>query len=179
MIRTIFMLSFIPCLSYSQSAIELPVADQFDVVAIEWIEKTKFLKTYRGVNEYCQNPTFRKSVDQLLTTIHTYDSLIISKLDDPTSYLGWNTKEEKKTRSDIESFENEYYLKDFIAEMRDACLFRNDIEANADNLKNGVGYESYDAKVLVLETEVARYLNKIDRLILKIDDHLHKLKMDW
>ncbi|MEM8939198.1 MAG: hypothetical protein AAGC64_07615 [Bacteroidota bacterium] len=178
MIRAIFIFSVIPYLSFSQPATELPMADQFDVVAIEWIEKTKFLKTYLGVNEYCQNPTFRELVDGLLSSIHIYDSLIISRLDDPTSYLNWNTKEEKKARSDIESFENEYHLEDFIEEMRDACLFRNEIEANADNLKNGVGYESYDAKVLILETEVSKYLNRIDRLVLKIDDHLHKLKID-
>ena len=175
MFRYLFILLFIPSALKAQSEVEIPLADQFDAVAIEWIDKTKYLKTYQGVNEYCQNPNFRKSVNKLLVTIHSYDSLIVNKLDDPSAYLGWNMKEEKKTRSDIASFEKDFQLDDFIDEMREACLFRNEIEENSENLKNGVGIESYDAKVMVLETEVSRYLNKIDKLVLRIDDHLHVL----
>ncbi len=167
-----------PIFVHAQSEVEIPIADQFDVVAVDWLDKTEFLNTYAGINEYCQNPTFRKSVNQLLVTIHSYDSLIMSKLNDPSAYLGWNMKEEKKTRSDIESFENDYQLDDFIDEMREACLFRNEIEANAENLRNGVGIESYDAKVMLLETEISRYLHKIDKLVLRIDDHLHVLNIN-
>ena len=161
----------------AQSAIEAPIEEQFDVVTEDWLVKSEFLRTYEGINEYCQNPTFRKSVDRLLVEVHQYDSIIIATLDDPTSYLGWKMKEEKKTRSDIEDFEKEYSLEAFIEEMRSACVFRNEIEANAENLRNGVGYESYDAKVLLVETEVTKYLNRVDRLIVRIDDHLHALDL--
>jgi len=45
-------------------------------------------------------------------------------------------------------------------------------------LEKGVGYESYDAKILLLETEAGRYLKKLDKLVLKVDDHLHVLDIN-
>ena len=164
--------------SFSQSKIEPPIEDQFDIAALDWIEKSVFLKTYSGVNEYCKNPQFRKSVDGTLTVIHTYDSLILSRMKDPTSYLSWNRKEEKKTFSDIYEMEIQYGMDAFVDHMKEACIFRNEIEANAENLKRGVGVESYDSKILLLETDVTRFLNRLDRLVLKIDDHLHVLHID-
>lgn len=161
----------------AQSTVEPPIEDQFDVVTEEWLSKSSFLKTYPGIDEYCQNPVFRKSVNRLLVQVHQYDSIIVATLDDPTAYLGWKMKEEKKTRADIEDFEADYSLTAFIEEMRAACQFRNEIEANADKLRNGVGYESYDAKVLLVETEITRYLNKVDKLIVRIDEHLHMLDL--
>lgn len=163
---------------FSQSAIEPPLEDQFDVVTNDWLDKSELLKNYVGINEYCQNPAFRKSVDRLLVTIHTYDSLIISKMEDPTTYFSWDTKEEKKTLKDVHAFEDEYGMETFVNHMKEACLMRNEIEANEENLRRGVGMESYDGKVLILETEMSKYLKKIDKLIVKIDEHLHVLHID-
>lgn len=178
-IKSLFLLFLLTAyLCKAQSEKELPLVDQFDVVTMDWLEKTDYMKTYAGINEYCRNPNFRTSVDRVLTSLHTYDSLILHTLDDPYTYLGLNGKEERKTRSDISSFEEHYQLKDFVEHMRKSCLFRNEIEANADDLRNGVSYESYDAKVLVLVTETSRYLKNIDKLVLKIDDHLHSLDLN-
>ena len=164
--------------SFGQSEIELPIEEQFDVVAIKWLDKSKFLKTYNGVNEYCQNPSFRKSVDRVLSEIHSYDSLILSKMGDPKAYFSWNKKEEKKTLADVKQMEIAYGMDEFVNHMREMCVFRNEIEAKADELRNGVGVESYDAKILLLETDMTRFMNKVDRLVLKIDDHLHVLHID-
>ncbi|MEO9870046.1 hypothetical protein [Ekhidna sp.] len=174
---SIFFLSF--CIAgYSQSEIELPLEDQYDVVTNEWLAKSAYLKTYSGVNEYCQNPAFRKSVDRLLNEIHGFDSLIVARLEDPTAYFSWNSKEEKKTMNDVLQLEEDYSMHGFVDQMRKSCLFRNEIEANADNLKRGMGVESYDGKILVLETEISKYLKKIDKLVLRVDEHLHVLHLD-
>ncbi len=162
----------------AQSEIEPPLEEQFDVVVIQWLEKSKYLKNYSGINEYCQNPVFRKSTDKILRIIHRYDSLILSKLEDPTTYFHWDVKEEKKTLKDVHEFEEAYGMKAFIDHMRESCVFRNEIESNKENLRKSVGMESYDGKILVLETEMVKYLKKIDKLILKIDDHLHVLHLD-
>ena len=172
------LLVFLFTSSFSQSEIELPLKEQFDIVTMEWIDTSEYLKTYSGINEYCQNPTFRESVDRVLTSIHQYDSLIISTLNDPASYFAWDAKEMRKTLSDVSSMEIEYDTYAFMDKMRSTCLFRNEIEANAENLRNGVAHESYDAKVLVLETETIRYLKKMDRLVLKINAHLHVLDVN-
>ena len=169
---------FICFASFSQSAVEVPIKEQFDYITLDWIGKSERLKTYAGINEYCQNPAFRETVNDLLNEIHAYDSMIIAKLSDPTSYLNFNAKEERKTLSDIQSLESVYGTATFIDKMRESCVFRNEIEEDADDLRNGVGYESYDAKVLLLETDVTRYLKKIDKLILKVDDHLHVLDVN-
>ena len=165
-------------LSAAQSEIELPLEDQFDIVTKDWMDKSGFLKNYVGVNEYCQNPAFRKSVDRLLTTIHEYDSLIIAKMEDPTAYFSWDSKEEKKTLKDVHMLEEEYGMASFVEHMREACLMRNEIEANEENLRRGMGMESYDGKVLIVETEISKYLKKIDKLVLKIDEHLHVLHIE-
>lgn len=164
--------------SFSQAGSEIPIKEQFDYVALNWLGESESLKSYAGIDKYCQSPEYRASVNSLLDEIHGFDSLILSKLSDPTSYLNFNAKEERKTFSDIKSMESEYGTKNFVKKMRESCAFRNEIEANADDLKNGVGYESYDAKVMLLETDMVRYLKKVDKLILKIDDHLHVLDVN-
>lgn len=176
-----FLILLISCSStviIAQSEIELPLEDQFDVVTNEWLAKSKVLKKYAGINKYCQDPAFRKSTDRLLETLHAYDSLIITKLEDPTAYFSWDTKEEKKTLKDVSELESEYSMEGFVNQMREACLMRNDIVNNEENLRRGVGMESYDGKILILETEMSKYLKKIDKLIVKIDDHLHVLHIN-
>lgn len=174
-IGSVISLSFF---SYGQSEVELPIEDQFDVVTSEWLDKSEYLKTYEGINEYCRNPTFRKSVDRLLGEIHNYDLLIISKMNNPGEYLNMNTKEERKTMDDLYRMEGNYSMEGFVSQMRESCEFRNDIEANAEELRGGVGAESYDGQVLILETGMVKYLKKIDKLMVKIDEHLHVLHID-
>jgi len=160
------------------SILESRIDDKFDELTLSWINQSDYLKTYSGVNEYCRNPKFRMSVDSLLTAIHSQDSLIISKLSAPASYINWHTKKEEKTLEEVKMLEVSFGLDAFVNHMRKTCEFRNEIEANAERLKNGVGYESYDAKILLIETEMNRFLKKIDRLMIKVDNHLHQMPLE-
>ncbi|MEL6560951.1 MAG: hypothetical protein AAFQ94_22340 [Bacteroidota bacterium] len=173
-----FILFAIVTPAFSQSEVEPPIADQFDIVTMKWIEKSEVLKTYDGVSNFCRKADFRKSVNQVLNEIHQYDSLIISQMEDPTSYLTWNKKEEKKTVSDIHNLEEQYGMDAFDDHMRGACKYRKEIETNKESLKNGMGVESYDSKVMLLEADQTRYFKKIDKLVLRIDEHLHILNID-
>jgi len=177
-LKTLLLAFVLPFSLAAQYGDELPIDDQFDLLAGEWLQKSEILHTYAGVNEYCQNPSFRAETDQILKEIHHYDSLIIKKLSDPTSYFAYNAKEEKKTLKDIIELESEFSFDNFLNQMRSSCEFRNEIESNAKTLKNGNGFESYDGKILVLETEIAKYLNKIDRLVLRVDNHIHVLEVE-
>ncbi|NQZ77185.1 MAG: hypothetical protein HRT61_13960 [Ekhidna sp.] len=165
-------------MAIGQSEIELPIEDQFDIVTNQRLDKSAYLKTFAGINEYCQNPTFRNSVDRILVAIHEYDSLVLDKLEDPTAYYGWDIKEENKTIKDVHHLEEGYSLESFVEHMRESCIFRNEIVENEENLRRGLGMESYDGKVLVLETEMTKYLRRIDRLMLRVDEHLHVLHLD-
>ncbi|MGB3465107.1 MAG: hypothetical protein WBA74_07550 [Cyclobacteriaceae bacterium] len=164
--------------AFSQSEIEPPIADQFDNVTLDWVDKSGELKTYEGISNYCKKPQYRKSVNQILNIVHTYDSLILAELEDTSDYLNWDKKEEKKTLSDIENMEADYGMKEFDKHMRKVCVSRREIETNKEDLKNGLGTESYDAQIMVLEQSQVRYFNRIDKLILKIDEHLHVLNID-
>ena len=44
--------------------------------------------------------------------------------------------------------------------MRESCIMRNEIEANEKKLRGGMGMESYDGKVLILETEMTPKENR-------------------
>ncbi len=161
----------IPALAQDRQEME----EEFDDIVEEWLTSSELLSAYDGVNEYCQNPQFRQSVNNVLDDMHHYDSLIMLKMNDPLAASSMDYKEQRKTLKDIYKMEFEYGTKGFVGQMREACLFRNEIEDNADRLRNGMGPESYDAKVLLLETQVQRYLNHIDKLAVKINDHLHYL----
>lgn len=152
--------------------------DQFDLVASNWLEKSAPLKTYSGVQEYCSNSEYRTSVDKTLKEIHHYDSLILISLEDPASYLGSNEKEGKKTLKDIQEMEEEYSVVNFIKSMKETCAYRKKLEGNSDKLRRATGDQSYDGQVLLVEAELRKYLNKIDRLTLRIDDHLHVLHIN-
>jgi len=141
----------------------------------QWLTESALLSQYEGVNEYCKDPDYRASVDDILNEMHHLDSLIMQRVNDPTLALSMDYKEQKKTLKDISKLETEYSTQDFVEQMRSTCKFRNEIEDEAELLKNGLGADSYDARVLVLETEIQRYLAHIDKLAVKIEDHLHYL----
>jgi len=163
----------------AQSAVEPPLAEQFDEVTLDWLEASSMLSSYAGINAYCTSPATRKIVDNLMKTIHAYDSLIMTKLkEDKMARLDWHRREQRKALNDIEKLESEYSLAQFHDHMRESCAFRYEIEKNAEELKNGVGFESYDGKVIVLETEMRRYLKKIDKLMVRIDENIHILDLD-
>ncbi len=160
------------------TAQEIAIEERFDVLAGDWLEMSGRLKTYQGIQDFCATGPLRLELFHLLKEVHHYDSLILFSINDQQDYLSWNPKEEKKTFKDINELETEFSQTQFIAHMRETCAFKKEIETHKNELKNGIGVESYDGKILLLETQIRRYLGKIDKLVLKMDDHLHVLHID-
>ena len=165
-------------LSNTQAQSDLPIEEEYASIVSDWLIRSEALRSFEGINEYCQNPNFRESVNYVLDAIHHYDSIILQRLSDPTVTALLNAKEQKKTLKDIYRMEVGYGARDFIDQMRSSCTFRKEIVRNEEELRNGVGYESYDAKVLMLETELQKYLHHVDKLALSINDHLHVLHIE-
>lgn len=154
------------------------IEDQFDDLASSWLEESGRLKTYQGVQQYCANKEYRQSVDATMQKIHWYDSLILSKLTDHDTYVKWNQKQEKKAVKDISEMENDFGIKQFHEHMRETCRFRNQIEKGDQEVSAELGVDAHDGQVLIFESLLRKYLNKIDKLVLRIDDHLHVLHVD-
>jgi hypothetical protein len=152
--------------------------EKFDLLAADWLKVSGEMKTYSGLEYYCRIPDYRNNVQELLHQIHSYDSLILDVMNDPKRIANPNDKELKKTLKDIVEFENEYSLVDFKNQLKSTCDFRKDIEKNKESSKHAFAEDSYDGKILVLETEIRKYLRHIDNLVLKIDDHLLMLHID-
>lgn len=163
-------------IGFAQS--NLLLEEEFDFLVKDWLDWSDQLRAYEGIDLYCTHSKFRESVNHSLETMHHYDSIIMIKLRDPDVMIATDLKEQKKTLKDVYKLESEYSMADFIDQMKSSCEFRNDLEQNADRYRNGVGANSYDAQVLLLETDNQRYLNHIDKLVLKIRSHLYVLHME-
>ena len=157
---------------------DVSLRDQFDNITESWLARSKEMRSYDGLRTYCLVTPVRSEVDARIKEIHHYDSLILGQLNDPTIYLAASSKEQKKTYKDLYQMELEYSYKGFRSTMANVCEYRRDIEKNAAKLRNGMGDNSYDAKVLMIELEVEKYLNHIDKLVRRIDDHLHVIEFE-
>lgn len=162
----------------SSSQTATSIEDDFDLLTSEWLRISGDMKTYHGLNEFCTSREYRKTALDILDLLHHYDSIVLETLLDPSNNLEISHREYRKTIKDIEEFETEYGIKDFIAFLRESCSTRNELERSKDDLVKDSGVYSYDGQILVLETQLRRYLKNIDKTILAIDDHLHLIHVD-
>ena len=133
---------------------------------------------YYGLSAFCTNSEYRTYTIEVLELLHHYDSMVLDLLKDPTVEIDISSHEYKKTMKDIEKFEGDYDLKGFIAFLRESCTTRNQLERDKQDLKKEMGMYSYDGQVMMLETEVNKFLNKIDKRILAINKHIHHIHPD-
>lgn len=152
--------------------------EKFDLLAAEWLKVSGEMKTYSGLAYYCRIPEYRTKTLDLLHQIHSYDSLILEVMNNPNRIANPNEKELKNTLKDITELEKEYSIAEFKNQLKNTCDYRKEIEKNKDNSKRDFAEDSYDGQILILETEIRKYLKHIDNLVLKIDDHLLMLHID-
>ena len=150
---------------------------EFDAVAQEWHDLASQIDNYEGLANYCTNPEFERKVIASIGKIHHFDSLIIDRLKDP-SFIHENAKEEKKTLTSIEEFESEYRTPNFVRHLKDECKARHEIEKDRKKTANELGAESYSGQVYLVELELYKYIHHIDKRLLHIEKHLHKIHID-
>lgn len=176
-ILTLAMLSF-SVKGFSQTYVAVNVEEEYDFLTNHWLKMSADISHYYGLSAFCTNSEYRTYTIEVLKLLHHYDSLVLDLLKDPTAAIDISSHEYKKTMKDIEKFEGDYDLKEFIAFLRESCITRNELERDKENLKNEVGMYSYDGQVMMLETEVNKFLNKIDKRILSINKHIHHIHPD-
>ncbi|MEQ6121440.1 hypothetical protein [Reichenbachiella sp. MALMAid0571] len=154
------------------------IEEEYDHLTAQWLEVSGELKTYSGLTTFCKNPEYSTHTVKILETLHHYDSLVLDIMENNAISQDVNHKELKKTSKDITKFETEYGIKAFIEFLKESCNTRKDLEKNKKELMKDSGMYSYDGQLLVLETQLRKFLLHIDKRIVSIDDHLHMIHPD-
>lgn len=151
--------------------------DKIDEITYKWDLEADKLSSYQGLSNLCTDEKYRKEIFGLLREIHHYDSVlyeVLLKLAETSK-----DKEISKTLRDIKKFEEEYDTKSFIHFMREECEAFVEIEKNAEETKNDVGYSSYSSQVYMLETELYKYVKHVTKQTDKIRTHVHHLSKHY
>ena len=142
--------------------------------ANEWLKISDQLKTYEGLSAYCQDVDFQRRTINILGTIHRYDSVLLAQIDDAS--LNLRPKASKKILNQIEVFRRRYSVHDFNVMFARNCSDRRTLERTKSRTYSASGIHSFDAQVLNLEMMLTRYLNRIDKRLISLEEHLHLIQ---
>lgn len=161
--------------AHAQSYVTIDIEEEYDFLTTQWLKVSDDLSHYGGLSAFCTSSEYRTYTLELLELLHHYDSVVLDMLKSPTNDLDISSKEFKKTMKDIAKFEQEYDVRGFISFLRESCVTRNELERDKQDLKKEVGMYSYDGQVMMLETDLQKFMKKIDKRIVAINEHVHKI----
>ncbi len=161
--------------SYSQETQE-SLGKIIDDITYAWDLESNNLDTYDGMLKFCTSREYRLEIIGMLHDIHHYDSVLLDRLNKAVRFN--KSKELEKTLKDIEAFEKEYSMKEFVQFLFDECQGISDIERHKKDLIDEIGEESYDGKRYLIETEIAKYIHHITKRVDTIREHVHHLHID-
>lgn len=164
------------CLGQDDVEAQASLTKIIDDITFSWDIKADELNDYGGFSQFCLDADYRNEVLTLLRDIHHYDSVLYDRLSKAARFS--HNHELKKTIQDIEEFEDEYSMRNLVKFLKDECALRKDIEHEADALKNEIGYESYDGKIYLIETQLNKFMKHITKRVDKIRDHVHHLNIN-
>ncbi|GAB4239370.1 MAG: hypothetical protein Tsb0034_15400 [Ekhidna sp.] len=151
--------------------------EKIDQITYDWDLEADKLSSYEGLQLLCTDQKYRLRIFDLLKDIHHYDTVLYEVLVDLSRRS--SDKEIEKTLKDIKKFEKEYDTNSFIRFMNDECKAMIEIERNAEESKNDVGYNSYSGQVYLLETELFKYVKHVTDRVDKIRTHVHHLSKHY
>ena len=171
-----FSLTLVTTSIFSQEE-EGRLDDKIDELTYRWDLEADKLSSYEGLTNLCADDSYRHRIFSLLRDIHHYDTILYDVLTDLSKKK--HSKEVNKTLRDIKKFEEEYDMRSFIHFMSEECKAMIDIEKNAENTRNEVGYTSYSSQVYLLETELYKYVKHVTHRVDKIREHVHHLSRHY
>ena len=147
------------------------IEEEYDHLTAQWLEVSGELKTYSGLTTFCKSAEYSTQTIGILEALHHYDSIVLDIMKNNPINHDVSHREYKKTSKDIGKFETEYGIKG-------SCNTRKDLEKNKKELMKESGMYSYDGQLLVLETQLIKFLKHIDKRVVSIDNHLHMIHPD-
>ena len=147
-----------------------------DEVTNKWNDVSDEMSTYRGLQQYCSNRAYKDNILETLNGIHHYDTVIYNVLVKKNRFS--KSKDIDHALRDIKKFETKYHPSKFINFLHEECKFRRDIEKNKDESKTSFGSESYDGQIVILETELQKYVKHVTKLVAHINKHSHHLHLE-
>lgn len=148
--------------SSAQDGEETDLVKETQAALEEWEGYAEVLSTYKGLSQYCRDNKFRDNVIITLNNIHHYDSLVLNKVND------------KHTTKDILEFEHKYSAGNFRSHLKKECKERREVEKSKRDGSGAFGADSYEAQKLIVETEVSRYINHVNKVVVHIEHDLKK-----
>ncbi|MEP4596800.1 MAG: hypothetical protein ABJZ92_11410, partial [Cyclobacteriaceae bacterium] len=180
-ILTLALIIFCASLSSAQmddSDKPMAMDEAYDILIEEWFKVSDELSSYYGLASFCDNADFRNDVLDVLNYIHHYDSLVLGALLDPTQSMDVDHKEYKKSMKLLNAFEEEYSSKKFIAHLKSNCGMYRELEREKDDLKGASGSYSYDGQIILIESDIQKYVKRIDKRVKALTDHVQLLGIE-
>lgn len=154
------------------------VEDYYDDLTASWMEVSGQLSAYDGLGRFCLSPEFRELTLNILHKIHHCDSLVLEFLNKPGTIELIGHHEYRMAMKEIDKIETKYSTHEFMAFLKQGCRDFKELERNKASLKAGIGQESYDGQILILESYIHKFLKHIDKRVKAIDKHIHKIHPD-
>lgn len=172
-ILTICFLILISFQSFTQEESDERLDEKIDKLTYAWDLEADKLASYEGLQNLCADDEYRMEMFDLLKNIHHYDTVLYGVL----LKLSHRSKDREinKTLKEIKKFEEDYDMQNFIHYMREECIAMVEIEKNAEDTRNEVGFSSYSSQVYLLETELIKYVKHVTKRVDKIRQHVHHL----
>lgn len=168
-ITSIWLAGTVQAQDYGVRSIE----DEYRFVTEKWLEVSDNLKEYEGLSDYCNNEDYQRFTMEILTLLHEYNDVVYEILTDPYTDKYSSQQEYAKILKDIKKFESKEVREAFKEFMDDNCAFLGDLEADKNHLTKRSTRYSFSGQLYVMETMIYRFLKRIDKRVVSIDDSIH------
>jgi len=151
------------------------IEKQYEYLTDKWLEISDEIKEYKGLSKYCNDPGYQQNSIIVLESLHHYNAVVFEILNDSTTDKYSGQKAFKNTLKDIEKFESSHKSEKFISFMNDNCDYIQELETNKMKLLKQSQMYSFDGRIFILETMLYRFMKRIDKKIVSIDDNIHMI----
>ncbi|MDI9356896.1 MAG: hypothetical protein QM536_07750 [Chitinophagaceae bacterium] len=159
---------------YGQSTKQEDILSRFDEFVGLWDDEAKKLSQYAGLSDYCMIPSYKEDIIEILNGIHHYDSIIYRNLKQKEK--NESSHELRVSIKQIEDFEGNYKPKMFLKKLNSECAMRRTLESEyKKGIDNDLGEQSYDEMVVIVESDLRKYIRHITKLVDHIKKHSHHL----